>query len=133
MDKKNIPYLRVDDNGGDDVLPVDATSRMLRHWMRYLRYENINGVGVSEVGVLVGLNLEHFEVKYLRTDLLVPAIWRVAYMFQWAKVDIERTWDSLAHDQSRLQVMHVIELMHRKAVPHEGLDAVFASWQKRNK
>lgn len=82
---------------------------------------------------LVGSDFRLFDAEYLRESWINTALWREAYMLQWAKVDIEKVWDSFVDDRQKAQVMHVIELMNRKTVRHEGLDAVFASWQKRNK
>lgn len=82
---------------------------------------------------LVGSDFRLLDAEYLRESWINTALWREAYSLQWAKVDIEKVWDSFVDDRQKAQVMHVIELMNRKTVPHEGLDAVFASWQKRNK
>jgi hypothetical protein len=132
MENISIPYWRAMGLSvfGEDDSPVNA---YIRTWAEYVKFDWLGNTYPSKAAQLVGLDLGHFDAKYLRTDLLIPSVWREAYLLKWAKVDIEKTWDSLELDQQRLQVMHTIELMHRKTVPHEGLDAAFASWQKRNK
>lgn len=106
----------------------------MRQWARCGMRQHCGApnTDVSELAIIIGQRFV-YETDNLRTDWILNSVWREAYMLQWAKVDIEKVWDDFEHDHQRLQVMHVIELMNRKAVPHEGLDAVFANWQRRNK
>jgi len=69
--------------------------------------------------------------KYLR-----PSLFREVKMLTHVGVDVRKVWPAMINPQKCEQITSTINLvscLRRSGIHHEGLEAAFASWVRKNK
>lgn len=76
------------------------------------------------------------EIAVVKSRYLRPAIQREAAMVTWSGVKPEKVWPLMANETHREEItstINILSCLRRQGIHHEGLEAAFTSWVRKNK